>query len=117
MKIEDIVESLNKHIELKREEKGIKTTGHLVLQKEVMPNSSFKVYKVYRYTLWFVKRGKSYRVISLQETTRVPTGMEEAVVNKIEIMLIEVILNWIGSSFYQQVIEGDYNGISENTNE
>ena len=34
MKTEDIVEGLNRHIEAKREESGIKTTGHLILHKE-----------------------------------------------------------------------------------
>ena len=65
MKSEDIIEGLNKHIETHRKDKGIKATGHLVLQKEIMPHSSFKAYKIYEYTLWFTKKGKSYKVIVL----------------------------------------------------
>ena len=65
MKAEDIIEGFNLHIEAKRKDRGIKTTGHLILQKEVMPHSSFKAYKIYKYTLWFAKRGKSYKVLVL----------------------------------------------------
>ena len=65
MKAEDIIEGLNLHIETKREDRGIKTTGHLILQKEIMPHSSFKAYKIYKYTLWFATRGKSYKVLVL----------------------------------------------------
>ena len=110
MKAEDIIEGLNKHIETKRSERGIENVGHMVLQKEIMPHSSFKVYKIYKYTLWFTKRGKSYKVITVQHTAKVPDGQEEN-------MLSTLIFNWIGSDFYEAVIKGEYNGVSENTNE
>ena len=113
MKAEDIIEGLNLHIETKRKDRGIKTTGHLVLQKEIMPHSSFKVYKIYKYTLWFTKRGKSYRVLTVQNTAKVPDGQEENMNRRMNIMLSNMIFNWIGSDFYEQVINGEYNGIKE----
>lgn len=113
MKAEDIIEGLNRHIETKREDKGVKTTGHLILQKEIMPHSSFKAYKTYKYTLWFAKKGKSYKVIVLEHTAKVLDGQEENMNREMNIMLSTSIFNWIGSNFYEQVINGEYNGIKE----
>ena len=117
MKAEDIIEGLNKHIETRRSERGIENVGHMVLQKEIMPHASFKVYKIYKYTLWFTKRGKSYKVMAVQHTAKVPDGQEENMLREMNIMLSTLIFNWIGSDFYESVIKGEYNGVSENTNE
>ena len=113
MKAEDIIEGFNLHIETKRKDRGIKTTGHLVLQKEIKPHSSFKVYKIYKYTLWFAKKDKSYEVMVLEHTARVLDGQEENMNREMNIRLSDMIFNWIGSDFYEQVINGEYNGIKE----
>jgi hypothetical protein len=117
MKTEDIVEGLNRHIEAKREENGIKTTGHLILHKEVEPHSSFRAYKIYKYTLWFVKDKKSHRVLTLQHSAKVLNGQEEDVIREINIIFSEMIFNWMHSSFYEKIIKGEYNGVSEDSNE
>lgn len=113
MKAEDIIEGLNRHIEARRSEKRIENVGHMVLQKEIIPHSTFKVYKIYKYTLWFTKRGKSYRVITVQHTAKVSDGQEESMLREINVLLSAVIFNWIGSDFYEAVIKGEYNGVSE----
>ena len=113
MKAEDIIEGLNLHIEAKRKDRGIKTTGHLVLQKEIKTHSSFKAYKIYKYTLWFAKKGKSYEVMVLEHTAKVLDGQEENMNREMNIMLSNMIFNWIGSDFYEQVINGECNGIKE----
>ena len=117
MKAEDIIEGLNKHIEIRRGERGSENAGHIVLQREIIPHSSFKVYKTYKYTLWFTKRGKSYKVITVQHIAKVPDGQEENMLREMNIMLSTSIFNWIGSNFYEAVIKGEYNGVSEDTNE
>lgn len=117
MKAEDIIEGLNKHIETRRSERGIENVGHMVLQKEIIPHTSFKVYKTYKYTLWFTKRGKSYKVIIAQHTAKVPDGQEENMLREMNIRLSTLIFNWIGSYSYEAVIKGEYNGVSEDTNE
>lgn len=117
MKAEDIIEGLNKHIEIRRGERGIENVGHIVLQREIIPYSSFKVYKIYKYTLWFTKKGKSYRVIAAQHTAKVPDGQEENMLREMNIRLSTLIFNWIGSYSYEAVIKGEYNGVSENANE
>ena len=113
MKAEDIIEGLNKHIETRRSERGIENVGYMVLQKEIMPHSSFKVYKIYKYTLWFTKRGKSYRVITVQHTAKVPDGQEENMLREMNIMLSTMIFNWIGSSYYTEVINGTLKEVEE----
>lgn len=113
MKAEDIIEGLNKHIEIRRGERGIENVGHIVLQREIIPHSSFKVYKTYKYTLWLTKRDKSYEVMKIQHTAKVPDGQEESMLREMNIMLSTMIFNWIGSDFYEQVINGEYNGIKE----
>ena len=117
MKAEDIIEGLNLHIETKRKDRDIKTTGHLVLQKEIMPHSSFKAYKIYKYTLWFAKKGKSYEVMVLEHTAKVLDGQEENTLREMNIRLSTLIFNWIGSASYEAVIKGEYNGVSEDKNE
>ena len=117
MKVEDIIEGLNKHIETRRSERGIENVGHMVLQKEIIPHSSFKVYKTYKYILWFTKRGKSYKVMKIQHTAKVPDYQEESMSKEMNIILSTSIFNWIGSDSYEAVIKGEYNGVSENTNE
>ena len=113
MKAEDIIEGLNKHIETRRSERGIENAGHMVLQKELVPHSSFKAYKIYQYTLCFTKRGKSYKVITVQHTAKVPDGQEENMLREMNIMLSTMIFNWIGSSYYTEVINGTFKEVEE----
>lgn len=113
MKTEDIIEGLNRYIEDKREVLKIKTTGHLVLQKTVKPHQTFKAYKEYEFVIWFVKGGKKYRVITVKETAKVIDGQEETIMREMNVKLSRLIFNWIGSDFYEQVINGEYNGIKE----
>ena len=113
MKAEDIIEGLNQSIEDKRDALKIKATGHLVLQRTVKPHQTFKAYKEYESIVWFVKGGKKYRVITVKETAKVLDSQEETVLREINIKLSRLIFNWIGSDFYEQVINGEYNGIKE----
>lgn len=113
MKAEDIIEGLNQSIEDKRDTLKIKTTGHLVLQRTVKPHQTFKAYKEYESIVWFVKGGKKYRIITVKETAKVLDGQEEIMIRRMNVELSRLIFNWIGSDFYEQVINGEYNGIKE----
>ena len=113
MKVEDIIEGLNQSIEDKRDALKIKATGHLVLQRTVKPHQTFKAYKEYESIVWFVKGGKKYRVIRLTWTAKVLDGQEEIMIRRMNVELSRLIFNWIGSDFYEQVINGEYNGIKE----
>ena len=113
MKLEDIIEGLNRHIENKRKSLDINVQGHLILQKTIKPHSTFKAYKEYNFTIWFIKGRERFRVLTLNHVARVVDGHEEALMKDMIIMLSEMIFNWIGSSFYEQVIKGEYNGYDD----
>lgn len=117
MRAEDIVEGLNRHIEDKRSERGITSKGHLVLQRTIEPHPTFKAYKSCNAVLWFVKGTKKYSVAVISHTAKVLEGQEESIQQYMNIELCHLIFNWVGSNFYEKVIKGEYNGISENTNE
>ena len=117
MRAEDIVEGLNRHIEDRRSERDIPSKGHLVLQRVVEPHPTFKVYKTYKAILWFVKGKNRYIVISLSHSAKVLEGQEESMQQYINTELCHLIFNWIGSSFYEEVIKGECNGVSEDTHE
>lgn len=109
MNINDIIESLNRHIESKRVlNKLDKFLGHLVLQKTITNNSIAKSFKVINYTLWFVNKDRKCRVLNIQHTCKLLEGQEEKIIRNIETNLMEMIFNWIGSSFYEEVINGTY---------
>lgn len=109
MKIEDTIESLNRHIDSKRDSKRLDNLlGHLVLQKNITNNSIAKSFKVISYTLWFVNRDKKYKVLHIQHTCKLLEGQEEKIIKDIEIRFVEMIFNWIGSNFYEEVINGTY---------
>lgn len=117
MKVEDIIEGLNLHIEIKRRNNKIDAKGHLVMQKEIKVNPTFKAYKEYKYTIWFVKNRKSYKVLTIQQTARVIDDYEDAIHKQLNTMLCQSIFDWIGSKYYDEVIKGEYNGIPEDRNE
>lgn len=115
MKIEDLIEGLNKHIEDIRSIRNITSIGHLVLQKVIEPHSVFKAYKTYKNILWFIKGKERYKVLGINHTDKVLKEQEEFIKQHIDIELCHLIFNWIGSSLYEEVIKGEYNGISEDT--
>ena len=116
MKVEDIIEGLNRHIEIKRRDNKIDAKGHIVLQKEINTNSSFKAYKNYKYSVWFTNR-KSYRLITVSKSARVIDGQEELIERQMNTILCQSLFDWIGSKYYDEVIKGEYNGIPEDRNE
>lgn len=114
MKTEDIIEGLNKYIESKRQSLNINSKGHLVLQKTIKPYSTFKAYKECQYIVWFIKNSKKYKVISISMIDKILEGHEDAILRKMNIKLCETIFEWINSITCESIIQGDYDG---NTNE
>lgn len=107
MRVEEIVECLNEHIENKRKELGIKTTGHLILQKKATISPIIKAYKKFKYTIWFTKNYNKCVVIEARETARVIDNKDEVISKRVEAELCRQIFNWIGSESYNQVIQGE----------
>ena len=110
MRVEDIVEGLNSHIENKRALLGIKTNGHLVLQKSNSPHPTFKAYKEYNYSLWFVKNRNKTRVITINIVDKVLEGQEDSIIRRMNIELCVNVFNMIGTDIYNKIISGEYVG-------
>lgn len=108
MTIEDFIEGLNRHIEDTRKELNINVAGHLVLQKTITPHSTFKAYKSYKYRVWFVKGRHNYTVAILNREERAVAGLEEEIQRNISIDLIKLMLNWMNTPYYNQVIYGEF---------
>ena len=100
MKVEDIIEGLNRHIESVRSERKITTKGHIVLHKENTPHQVFKVYKTYIYTLWYINGKKPYRLLTIQQNAKVPENQEESKLRDMDTLLLTTLFNWIGSKTY-----------------
>ena len=74
MTLEEIVEVLNNNIELSRTAQQLDTNlGHLVLQKTVDVNPTFKSYKKFSLILWFVKNKNNSKVFSVEKQTSYST--------------------------------------------
>lgn len=104
MKIEDVIESLNRHIEYRRSLKNITAKGHLVLQKIVIPNPTFKAYKEYKVILWFVDGNRKHELLTIKNTYKILDNTIDKVEKDVDIELCNLIFNWIGSESYNKVL-------------
>ena len=109
MKIEDIIESLNQHIEDKRQDLKCETRGHLILQKNITSNQTFKAYKVINYILWFVKDKVKYKVLHIECTARLLDENKDRVFKEIELNVIRNLFNLVKSDIYNDIICGTVN--------
>lgn len=108
MRVEDIIEGLNRHIEHIRKLNNIEFKSHLVLKKEVNTNPNFKAYKEYLYTVWNVSREGKNKVVHCVLMERVVAGHEESVQRKMAIELSEALFAWRGTDDFNKVIRGEY---------
>jgi len=100
MKAEEIIEGLNQFLEKKRAFLKIEAKGFFVLQREIIPHPTFKAYKQYRNTLWYIKGSKRDKIIQVSATQKVVnTSSEEATLREVNIAL------------YTKLIELEYTGI------
>ena len=107
---EDIIEILNRNIESKRRENKIEATGHLVLLRNIRVNNTFKAYKTYEATIYFVSKRKKYKVLNCTLTAKVLDGQEERMKEDIDICLLDNIFNFIQTEYYNQIVRGEYYG-------
>lgn len=107
---EDIIQALNRNIESKRKQDKIEATGHLVLLRNITVNQSFKAYKTYESTVYFVSGRKTYKVLGCTLTAKVLEGQEERMKEDMDIHLINHIFNFIQTDYYNQIIKGEYYG-------
>ena len=108
MKIEEVVECLNKFIEKERFERKINDNSKLILLKTITPNPSFKVYKSFSYSLWYVKDKNKYNVFEINMSSRVVTGQEESVTKLVDKQVLYSIYELLRQSKFEEIIKGEY---------
>lgn len=108
MRVEDIIEGLNRHIEHVRKVNNIEFKSHLVLKKVVNVNPNFKAYKEYLYTVWDVSKEGKYKVAQCVLMERVVAGQEESIQRKMAIGLSESLFEWRGTEDFNKVIKGEH---------
>lgn len=113
MRIEDVVEGLNKHIEDIRVQRKIITDGHLVFQLTIAPHETIKAYKKYEAIVWFVKDGNKYRVATVKQVAKVIEGEDKFIMRVIYIELSRALFSLVNKEEFQQIIVGDYGSINE----
>ena len=108
MSIEDIIESLNKHINLERSEQKISANSHLVLQRTIEPNPTFKSYKKYEWIVWLINNDCKYKVIVVSLQEKVLKEQEEYVNKRLSNILLEALFGFIRTEDYNRVVNGNY---------
>ena len=117
MTLEDIIESINEYIVYRRKELGVTNCQHLVLQRTITPDSTFKVYKQYQFIVWVVDGKDQYRLFTLSHKANVPANFEEALIHNLEMQFVTKLLACLidGKSFnnkdrtlLEDVIYGEY---------
>lgn len=112
MRIEDIIENLNKHFEEKRTLLGYENKGRLVLFKSVKPHSTFKLYKTYDYSVFFITGKKSYKVLYISRTDKEQINAEY-IAEELERELVKIIFDWLFTKDYELVLKGEYGSTNE----
>ena len=110
MSIEDIIESLNRYIRLERNEQGISVNSHLVLQRIVEPNLTFKSYKKYEWIVWLIDNDSKYKIVIVSLTEKVLKDQEEGINKRLCNSLLEALFRFIRTEDYNQIVNGNYKG-------
>lgn len=69
-----IVEALNQTLEELRKQKDIQSRGHFVFKSTIIPDIKYPIYKVCTFELYYVLGKLKDKVISIQDTIRMPEG-------------------------------------------
>ena len=113
MRIEEMVEGLNRHIEEERVNRGVNLNSHLVFQLSISPHDTIKAYKKYEAVVWFVKSGLKYRVATVNELAKVVDGEDKHIMRVINIDMSKMLFSLINKRTFQQIIEGTYGDTNE----
>ena len=113
MKAEDLVEALNIHIIQTRKSNNIDNKSHIVLQKNIEQNNTFKAYKTYVRTLWYVNGRNKYIIFKVSHTDKVLDGQEEKIIRAVDMPLAIALFEFMGTEYYNQIINGEYYGGAE----
>lgn len=107
MKIEDIIEALNKHIDDVRNSSNINCNSHLVLQKSIVSHNVFKSYKCCTYIVWLTDGKNKCEIFKLTKTAKIITGQEESIDREIDKELCGYIFKLIDSKQFDNIVKGE----------
>ena len=113
MQIEDLIEAFNLTISQYRKFNNIDSKSHIVLQKNIEQNNTFKAYKTYVRTLWYVNGRNKYIILKVSHTDKVLDGQEEKIIRAVDIQLAAALFEFINTEYYSQIINGEYYGGAE----
>lgn len=114
MTIENIIESLNKHIIDERKEKNINCGTFLIVHKSLIPTPMFKAYKEYAVTIWLLnpKNKKKTAIFKYQKTDKFLDSNDKNLILA-EKEVCTGIFSLCRQSIFNEVIEGTYGDINE----
>lgn len=69
-----VIEALNQTIEELRTKENIQSKGHFVFKKTIIPDAKYPVYKLCTFELYYILGKFKDKVISIQDTIRMPEG-------------------------------------------
>lgn len=110
MSTEDIIEALNLYIEEQRRRLGISIRGHLVVHKTIDTASSFKAYKNYKYSVYYIQNKNKHALFGVSLVDKVIGDKDEAIVLKLNTELCKLIFKAIKEGIIDEIIKGEYNG-------
>ena len=113
MQIEDLIEAFNLTISQYRKLNNIDSKSHIVLQKNIEYNNTFKAYKTYVRTLWYVNGRNKYIIFKVSHTDKVLDGQEEKIIRAVDMQLAVALFEFMGTEYYNQIINGEYYGGAE----
>lgn len=113
MRIEEMVEGLNRYIEEERINRGIDLYSHLVFQLSISSHDTIKAYKKYEAVVWFVKSGLKYRVATVNQIAKVVDGEDKHIMRVINIDMSRILFSLINKKAFQQIVEGTYGDTNE----
>ena len=113
MQIEDFIEAFNLTISQYRKLHNIDNKSHVVLQKNIEQNNTFKAYKTYVRTLWYVNGRNKYIILKVSHTDKVLDGQEEKIIRAVDMQLAVALFEFMNTEYYDQVRKGEYYGGAE----
>ena len=113
MQIEDLIEAFNLTISQYRKSNNIDNKSHIVLQKNIEQNNTFKAYKTYIRTLWYVNGRNKYIILKVSHTDKVLDGQEEKIIRAVDMQLAVALFEFMDTEYYDQVRKGEYYGGAE----
>ena len=106
MDINITIEALNNNIMEYRDNNGISCKSKLILLKTIIPDTKFKAYKHYSYTLYYVKGKNKQVLLDIKETIKVSNNEDNSETKAIIIRFLKELFTFIQSEDFIKIKNG-----------